>query len=73
MNFWLAILFLIIASTATAAVRDINPMPLTATEKARDGDSRKARCIKPHMFVLALKVPDGRKVPVKAIVVWRPC
>lgn len=73
MNTWLAILFLIIAGTATAAVRDINPMPLTATEKAKDGDQRKARCIKPHMFVLALKTPDGRVIPVKTILVFRPC
>lgn len=73
MNTWLAILFLIIASTATATVRDINPMPLTATEKANDGDSRKARCIKPRMFVLALKVPGGRVIPVKTIIVFKPC
>jgi len=73
MNIWIAIAFLIIASTATAAVRDINPMPLTSAEKAKDGGQRKARCIKPHMFLLAIRAANGRVIPVKTIVVFRPC
>jgi len=73
MNTWLAILFLLIASTATAAVRQIDPMPLTEAEKAKDSDRPKARCVKPHMFVLALKAPGGKMIAVKTIVVFRPC
>lgn len=68
-----AIIVALICSTATAAVRDINPMPLTATEKAKDGDQRKARCTKPHMFLLALRAADGRVIPVKTIIVFGPC
>jgi len=73
MNTWLAILFLLIAPTTTAAVRQIDPMPLTAKEKAKDSDQPKARCVKPHMFVLAIKTPDGQRIAVKTNVVFRPC
>lgn len=68
-----AIIVALICSTATAAVRPINPDLSIGTQTAKDAQQQRPACVEPHVYVLALRLPDGRRIAVKTIVVLKPC
>jgi len=77
--FWFAagmawgFLFGSIASDAFASPNPKAEMPLTATESLKESVPSKPRCMRPRIFVLAQRLPNGKAIPVMTAVVMVPC
>ena len=70
---WIAVILLLAASSSFAAVNPDTPDTHNRPEPATDAKPRKVRCVMPRTFILALRLPDGRKIAVKTVVVWTEC
>lgn len=76
MNTWLAILFLIIASTATAATNPNAQHSLTGTQIAKDARKGIPVCQDGYMTtlrVIAAIGEDGKIVPMGVVMISEAC
>lgn len=73
MHLWLALLALLIASTATAAVPPSIEHPAIQPEKAKEAVPGKRRCGEPKTIVMLGRTAKGDTVVIGVIRVWEPC
>lgn len=68
-----AALIIGLAYHAWASPNPNQETPLTATQTAKEAISRKQRCATTRVFILAQRLPNGKAVPVMAVVARVPC